>query len=380
MTIDKPYLIVPKFIEQPTWGGDYIIRYKHWYTRKALASLRIGQSYELSGASKLAGTLTDSGHDTFEPEVMLATREVQKPNLDTINLQDLIASDPSLILGPHIKTMPLLIKFTQAKGNSFQLHRRPSDTSAKWKSKAESWYFFEKGYITIGLKKNADTSAYKETCLRIEAKMKKISDQIKKNAVTLEEGKAIARTFIHEQNPWQFVNRRDVAPETCIDLSRGGIHHSWEEDATIAPNGNIVYEVQQDVDDDASTVRSFDQGKIKDDGSIRDLQINDYFSYVDSDQIRNDPTQLIQSKQGDVLFHTPYYHTDEISVSQKRDVTMPFSFVHIFMKKGIGVLTTKGGAIRLTPGHSCFIPYAAKTYTVIPETENIIAVQTSVPT
>lgn len=377
--IDKPYLIVPKLIEQPTWGADFIVRYKNWHAKNALASLCIGQSYELSGASKLATTLTDSGDGTFEPEVMLADKQVQNPSLEVIDLQELITSNPPLVLGPHLQTMPLLIKFTQAKGNSFQLHIRPGSTAAHWKPKAESWYFFEKGYITVGLKKNVDISAYKKTCLCIEAKMKEISDQIKKNTITLEEGKAIVRTFIHGQNPWQFVNRMDVAAETCIDLSRGGIHHSWEEDAAIAPNGNIVYEVQQDVDDDASTIRSFDQGKLKDDGSIRDIQINDYFSYIDTDQTRNDPAGLIQTKQGDVIFHTPYYQTDELSISQKFTASMSSSFVHLFVKKGTGTLETKNGSLRLTTGHSCFIPWSVREYAIFPETQSVVVLKTSVP-
>jgi mannose-6-phosphate isomerase class I len=273
--------------------------------------------------------------------------------------------------------MPLLIKFTQAKGNSFQLHVKPG-TVSRWKAKPESWYFFEKGLVTLGLKKNTDVHAYKETCLRIDTYMKDISKKIHDNALSPQEAKAEAQAYIQNQNPWQFVNKMDVAKESCIDLTRGGIHHSWEEDSNQYPDGNIVYEVQQDVSDDSSTLRSFDQGKLKNDGNIRPLQIDDYFTYLDTHETANDPNVLIQKRHDTTVFRTPYYTTEKLLLTKTIKAHVPNSFVHVFVTDGAVRIETSTGSVRVTKGHSCFIPWSVGVYILTPEKENSAILKTYV--
>ena len=66
MTTNRAYLVVPKLIEQPTWGGYYIMKFKEWAKHPA-AKKKIGQSFELSGTSNLS-LAVDTAHKDFQPE------------------------------------------------------------------------------------------------------------------------------------------------------------------------------------------------------------------------------------------------------------------------------------------------------------------------
>lgn len=358
MNIIRPYLIFPKLVEQPTWGGAYIVEYKNWQHKGDLGQRKFGQSYELAGASLLAPDIFDSDSEEF-------TTDDQAANV--LPLKELIAQGPQKILGPTVFDryggMPLLIKFTQALGNSFQLHKKPTVKSAHWISKAESWYYFEPGRITLGIKKDMDMEAYRTCCKRIEKTMHALSDKVRSGAMPLEQARTEAKEIIQTENPWQYVNVLDVPKDALIDLSGGGLHHSWEENPTSAL-GNIVYEVQQDVADDDTTIRSFDQGKMKDDGTIRAIHIDDYFRFLDADDSRNDPRKAFKYQKGLTLLSTAYYSLDLLEISSDRTVSIGTSFHHLFVKNGQVEILTAGGSVKLSKGHSCFVPYAVQSYTV----------------
>lgn len=356
--LKRPYLIFPKLVEQPTWGGTYIVEYKNWHHKGDLGGRKFGQSYELAGSSLLAEDIFDSLDDSFTGD-----DQAEK----ALSLKKLIAQDPQEVLGPTIyekyEGMPLLIKFTQALGNSFQLHKKSSAKSSRWISKAESWYYFEPGRITLGIRKGIDLTAYKACCKRIEETMSGMSEKVRSGAVFLEQGRSEVKKCIQKENPWQYVNAVDVPRDALIDLSGGGLHHSWEEDTT-STLGNILYEVQQDVADEDATIRSFDQGKIKDDGSIRAIHIDDYFRYLDPSETRNDPERAFVHPKGSTLLSTPYYSLDHIEVSDVQAVYMGASFHHLFVKEGQVEVVTLGSSIKVGKGHSCFIPHAVQSYTL----------------
>lgn len=351
MAIDKrPYLIIPKLIEQPTWGGNYILCTKGWDSQPSLQGRKIGQSYELFGRSKLALYTNDSTHPAFVPEFGFA----DKPDT-TVQNNSLREGKDYLFLDSLIK-QPLLIKFTQAAGNSFQLHIKPSVHNVHWRPKPESWYFFEDGYLTLGIKKNADMGAYRKTCEEIDLYMKGLSQRVRSGDVSVGSAREEARSFIQKKDPWQFVNTYEVEQDTLIDLSMGGTHHSWEEDKEKYPLGNVLYEVQLDVMDPVSTIRSFDQGKIKDDGSIRPLNISDYFRYIDTDPTHNNLSAFKKKPQSNCLLKTPFYSLDRIDVKGMQMDSAEKSFLHFFMKKGAAKIRCSGGEVYITEGHSCFIP------------------------
>jgi len=372
MQINKPFLIIPKLIEQPTWGGNYIIQKKNWLKKPLFNSLKIGQSYELYGDSKLSSILTDSDDERFEPDLQYSSGKIKLSSVPSIPLKDFILSNPKNVLGPKYgnvhKDMPILIKFTQALGNSFQLHIRNDAISPQWQAKPESWYYFEKGKITGGIQKQCDISTYKTVCSLIDNKMKELSQFIQTKVKSFEDATHEAKEYIRKLNPWQFVNVYTVDKNTIVDLSSGGIHHSWEEDALTIPNGNILYEVQVDIPDEKSTVRCFDQGKFQKDGSIRKIHIDDYFSYLDTLEENNDPSHLIRKKINNTIFDTKYYTTDEIEITKHIADSTGDSFVHLFVRKGIVYIKTKTDTIRLTEGHSVFIPWIVKTYDLVTET------------
>jgi mannose-6-phosphate isomerase class I len=383
--IIKPYLIIPKFIPQPTWGGDYIIKFKNWENKFEHINRKIGQSYELFGLSKLF-TVSDSSYDShFQPEVGNAqttdtdlSRFKLRVSQDFLNLSDLIKADPEGILGPEVYKkfgkMHILIKFTQALGNSFQLHIKPDLANDRWIPKAESWYFFEKGYISFGVKPKL-VSDYQKVCKEIEAYMIHISHKFKHGDVSLDEARIKAKTFITKLNPWKFVNLCKVNKYDVLDLSAGGLHHSWEENLTESPIGNVIYEVQEDVMDPSCTIRSFDQGKLTDTGDIRSINIDDYFKYLDSNPLANDPNNIKSSVYGNV-FHNPKYCMDKILIHSKMLMTIDKSYEHIFVLDGNIVIKSGSGDINIGRGHSCFIPYATKQYEIISKNEKSIILKT----
>jgi len=67
MSTNRAYLIIPKLIEQPTWGGRYIMKEKGWQKHPD-AQRKIGQSYELYSGSYLS-LATDTADAAFQPEL-----------------------------------------------------------------------------------------------------------------------------------------------------------------------------------------------------------------------------------------------------------------------------------------------------------------------
>jgi len=331
--LKKPYLVIPLLVEQPTWGGTYICEKKGWLQRSEVEGKKIGQSYELYDKSLLATSITSSDDMQFSPTLS-----------ESFSVSEFVEERP----------FPL-IKFTQAKGNSFQLHIKPEVNDLRWKQKAESWYYFENGKITFGIKQGADIDKYKQTCILINDTMKRLSEKIINKTITKEQAEKEAKQFIQEKNPWQFVNVYETKKGDIVDLSGGGLHHSWEEDTSNYPLGNIVYEVQQDVMDPTCTIRSFDQGKFKADGTIREIHIDDYFKYIDRDENKN--TLSIKDGKGECLFDTPFYTLKLLSLTQNKDMESTESFHHLFVKTGkISVRDVRDNEIIVGQGHSCFIP------------------------
>ncbi|MDO8496969.1 MAG: hypothetical protein Q7S61_00300 [bacterium] len=383
----KPHLIFAKLIDQPTWGGDYILKLKNLQTHPSFQDKKIGQSYELFGDSKLALEITDSSDARFIPEVGYPDKpDVHgelfpfHKDIDYLTLSELVGINPSQMLGEKVQAkwgkMPLLIKLNHAAGNSFQLHIKPSQTHLRWQPKPESWYYLEDGLVTYGIKKDADIDEYKKTCVEIDSFMKTISLQVQQGTMTLEEANRKAKEFIREKNPWQYVNKHVVHQYELVDLSSGGIHHSWEEDKENFPQGNILLEVQQDVMDPFCTIRSFDQGKIKSDGTIRPLNIDDYFRIIDTDPAVNDFQTALKKRQGNRLLTTPYYCLDIIEVKDKVEETIKDSFAHLYVRNGEVEVTTDEGNVRVGKGHSCFVPYGAEKYTIKALQPNSVVLKT----
>ncbi len=334
----KPYLVIPYLIEQPTWGGEYICEKKRWLDKPDLKGKKIGQSYELYGKSLLALDIVSSEDTLFSP---------RGKNTIPVSSFSEVAPFP-------------LIKFTQAKGNSFQLHVPTGVKDEQWHSKAESWYFFEGGKVTFGINTSKDIGMYKKICVLIEQKMKELSEKLIGKKITRDEAEKEANQFIKEQNPWNYVNVHEVKAGDSVDLSGGGIHHSWEEDEENHPLGNIVYEVQQDVMDPISTLRSFDQGKFLNDGTIREIQIETYFKYLDTNKERN----ILKIRQNEAfLFNTPYYILKKWEIQNNKEMSAEKSFHHLFVKEGTMTVRSVEGEVFVSRGHSCFIPKGV-SYTI----------------
>lgn len=328
------YLVVPELIEQPTWGGSYIAEVKH-ITDQQATDIKIGQSYELSSTSLIATS------STAQPTYLLNGQLSQ--NTETQSLRD---------LGIPV---PILIKFTQAQENSYQVHVKPGETFNHWLPKPESWYFFEPGKATVGLNTATTPEEYKQRCIAIDAEAQRLSSLVVSGKLEVASAQQQLQAFIETDHPRRFVHTHDIAKGSVIDLSSGGIHHSWEK--TDHELGNIVYEVQLDVRDDVCTLRSFDQGKMKPDGSVRELSIEDYFQALDTEP-DHQPTSIeniaTQNETETAIFSSKHYQTWQVNFSGKytgsaTQLQPGQNFHHVFAKKNDVTITTDDGFELLVP-------------------------------
>ena len=388
--LNKIFLVVPKLIEQSTWGGEYILQFKNWQNKKEFQNLKIGQSYELFSESKLRTDINSSQDPSFTGEMGFSMEpdkiHYQGDESKLISLKGLIRKDPEAVLGKKVLGLDgeqpvILIKFTQAKGNSFQLHVRKKDESEKWKTKPESWYYFEPGLITLGVKPQINWPAWENACLALEKETINLGQQVQAKKTSLAQALEKATQSIKKYNPWQYVNLVKVKKGELVDLSECGLHHSWEEDDKNYPLGNIVYELCKDVMDPISTVRAFDRGKIKADGSVRKLNIKEYFQYIDRCEKTNNPQNHIF--QGKVILNQPeikitnllrskHYTLDKIMLQKAYagpQSQTEQSYHHLFVQKGSVLVKAKTNQIQLGQGHACFIPSCLGQYELIPNPE-----------
>ncbi len=380
----RAYLVIPKLIEQPTWGGDYIIRHKNWQTHPVFSDKKIGQSYELFDKSNLSLALSssDAKYSGELTDNQLVETPTSLPN--SIPLSKLIKEDPEGILGKSIYEkyggkMFLLIKFTQALGNSFQIHIRDGETHPRWKPKPESWYYFEPGLITLGVKKDTIWVDYQKVLTELNSHILVYSEQISRHQLNYETATEKITRLVKKYNPWQYVNLVFPQKDDLVDLSPCGIHHSWEEDTLKLPLGNVLYEVQLNLMDNESTIRSFDKGKMNRNGHVRPLQIEDYFKLIDRSDSANDTqthfrnAQFISSSSNvyvERLLKTKYYKLDKITLTAKgtQHSERISSFRHVFVKSGQIELTGGIETLHITSGHSVFIPATIQEYTVTNKT------------
>lgn len=374
----RPYIIVPNLIEQSTWGGNYIVQYKR-IADPILLNKKIGQSYELYEFSRLSMNVTTKEHPSLElgnPQHPKKSHRIPQQDASFF-ISQLIKENPEHVLGKrYVKKfgskIQTLIKFTQAKGNSYQMHVKRK--SGNWLPKSESWYFFEPGIVTLGIKSNVAWDGYQALCEEINSRAEDLSHQVQRGNMPLEFARKHMQEYIAQQNPEQFVHVVKIKKNQAIDLSLCGIHHSWEEDDHVAPFGNILYEVQENVYDENSTIRCFDKGKIQDDGSIRALQIGDYFTYIDRDPWMNSPKNhrikiTILKKTASVLikqiFTTDHYSMQEIEFKHSYVDKTNGSFHHLFVKDGSLQLIVDAIHLTVSKGFSVFVPANVTTYQLI---------------
>lgn len=378
MSTVQPAYIIPLLVEQPTWGGYYIPTQKE-IDHPLVNGKRIGQSFELYGGSWL--TTASPVSFAFATATQLNQPTFADPNQAKESLQSWIDQDAAGVLGSipvsrGWKSMQVLIKFTQALNNSYQVHVKPGKEFGKWLPKPESWYFVEAGKATLGLSDPTKAEEYKARCIEIDQKAHQLSEQVKSGALTVEQARVELQSFITQDHPRRFVNTVQVKKDAIIDLSQGGTHHSWEVGEEF-PDGNIVYEVQVDVQDEFCTLRSFDQGNIKDDGAVRPLSIEDYFAALDTSAAANDPDNFSQTattiQDGTArvtgLFNNQYYVTDLIEVDgeytgQYTD-TQGNSFHHLYSLTSSFTVKVGQKEWFVPAGWPFFIPASTGRYQIV---------------
>ena len=326
------FRVVDELIEQPSWGGDFITKLKGLDRTPKWVGKKVGQAYELAIGSRV---------------IDLATGVEAA-------LEQIITASPEEILGDkvvaqHGSTLNLLIKLTQAKGNSFQVHLPEGDHLKHWQPKPEAWFYLGPGLYTFGLNQGTSYADFSTALKSIDRKMHELSEKVIAGKLDVDEARRRAAVFIAEQDPYQYINIVHAKTDDIVDLTAGGIHHSWEEDASVYPDGNLVYEVQVDVQDEYCSMRGFDKGKILDNGKIRPTHVDDYLATVSQDPERSDLSRYIQrpsvvaeddSKKRESLFRTKYFNLDRVVINGSHTDTISTSdgLQHIFVLAGEGAL------------------------------------------
>lgn len=394
-----PYIVVPVLLDQPTWGGEFIASFKS-LTKKfpRLADMKIGQSYELYEGTDvvLNATLSSAAPVALADPKNPMEKSALSEEGSRVSLQSIIDRDPAAVLGEtalskHGAKIGVLIKFTQAQSNSYQLHVRQQ--AGQWMPKPESWYFLEPGIVTLGVASPDAWGAYEARCKEIEAYGLSLSQEVHASKVTVSDAQQRFLNFIQTDHPRKYVNRFPVPKGTAIDLSAGGVHHSWEEDASVAPLGNIVYEVQKNVYDEVSTLRSFDQGKMKSDGSLRPLTTDTYFQQADRSEEANDYRRYLKAApeiartdtgRATQLFLADDYALRELSFSgicPSEWKEVGGTYQHLFVKDGAIEILWNGKTWVVEKGHAVFIPACCQSYTLrsVKEQSNATVLLTYVP-
>jgi len=380
----QPWYILPLLVEQPTWGGEYIAEFKG-LTDPQITSKKIGQSFELAGESIIAAQTPTQPTLAIAAATDLAHPKWIGDRIGSQSIQSLISLDPERVLGHAVvaKTgsrLHTLIKFTQAQSNSYQVHLEPGKVLGHWQAKPESWYFLEKGQATLGIKAGIDVVEYQKCCQGIDDFAQEVSQKIKNEQLSLKAGRQALSTFINQDHPRRFVNTIELQAHQTVDLSQGGLHHSWEK-APNLPRGNIVYEVQFDVKDENCTLRAFDQGNIKDDSSVRPLTIQDYFATLDTQPEHNQPDQyfgfpLTQPTGAETtLFDNQHYTTSLISLDtgeNSAQETDGQTFHHLFVQSGEIIVKTTTGGWPLKKGWSMFVPADIKKYQLLSQVPSTV--------
>ncbi len=368
-TLNAPWRVKDELIEQPSWGGRYIVDLKGLSDSPEWTGKKVGQSYELAQASQLVGP--DGG--------------------DAVALSELIAGDPAGFLGQKVLAkfgpdLSLLIKLTQAKGNSFQVHLPEGKTLGHWVPKPEAWFYLAPGLYTFGLKAGTDFEAYSRVLHTIDDEMGRLSREVASGRFTVEGARAQAQERIHALDPFAYVNLVEAHTDDVIDLTAGGIHHSWEDDSTRFPDGNLVYEVQVDVPDENCSMRGFDKGKILDDGSLRPTHVKDYLATINQDPAHNQISQharkpeVIADANGaktESLFRTSHFNTDRLTLTAGSSLPQSLAdgFHHVFVHAG----EAKVGDYTLTQGRSYVFPAAMGEYTLIAAGKDAVLLKTYLP-
>lgn len=367
-SLRAPWRVVDELIEQPSWGGRYIIDLKGLGQAQEWTGKKVGQSYELSSKSAL-----------YHPQGGAKT-----------SLSELIAADPEGILGDKVvskfgKDISLLIKLTQAKGNSFQVHLPEGKTLHHWEPKPEAWFYLAPGLFTFGVRPDKSFDDFSKALHAIDDEMHRLSAEVKASKISLADAKKTAQALIKDLDPYQYVHVLEAETDQIIDLTAGGIHHSWEEDNARFPDGNLVYEVQVDVPDERCSMRGFDKGKFLDDGSLRPTHVADYLATIERDAEHNELSrhvskpQVISEGSGakvEKLFRTPYFNLDRIGVAAGSTYTEDASggFHHLFVHSG----NAKTLGADLKQGQSYIIPASAGRYEIQAD-EPVVIFKTYLP-
>ena len=324
------WIVKPKIIEQPTWGR---------------------QTYEL-----FSGTELVDGEQIFA-------------------LDDLIKKNPEEVLGKRVwekyGKMPLLVKTNRAKGNSFQIHIKPGIDNPRWKAKPESWYFMEDSRVTCGINKGTSVANYKNVCEEVEKAMEQLSNDVIVGKKQINEARQEAVEKVREINPWQFVQSRDLKKGEVMDVSVGGLHHSWEE--------VTVYEVQLDVMDEVSTIRAFDRGKIENNGQIREVEIEDYFKYLDVSEETNESGFVPEIMSERNLLTTYDYALDKLSIGETTTDNLNDSFGYYYVEEGRIKVENETTVLFVEKGQGIFVPAGTEKVMISSVEEKSEVLKTYVP-
>lgn len=362
------YFVIPKIVLDPASGGDYIPKMKNIKLKKEELVRSTIEFYEDSivvpgdkmpkAISKYPYVLAESESDKGKMNNVVK---------DAIKLKDLKPKD---VYGTKL-TPDFRIKFIQTYGDSYKL--TPKMKSGSYNFRPKSWYFLTGGRVTLGVRSGIDQERYREVCENVYKFTQKVAGEVRNKKKSLKDAQKELKHFIDLNNPIKYVNPVILAKNTIVEFATGGIHNSIEGHPSM-PNGNLLYEVEKDIDDDKADIEAFGKGYIWDKGEYKKVKISDYLDNLDKNVIDNDPNNIIRTriKLKDLKnwklnknFYTPHYQMDELIINAKKDYRIDqVGFRHIFVMKGKGEIKTGDGDIEIREGNSYIVTADSKKLTI----------------
>ena len=266
------------------------------------------------------------------------------------------------------------------------MHLPEGKSRGRWQPKPEAWFYLAPGLYTFGMKAGTSFEAYSRILNTLDDEMERLSREVKSGRFSVDEARSQAKERIQTLDPYAYVNSVEAQTDDIVDLTAGGIHHSWEQDDTRFPEGNLVYEVQIDVPDDKCSMRGFDKGKLLDDGSLRPTHIADYLATIEQDAEHNELSRyirkpaLIEETSGakiESLFRTPYFNLDRLTVmaGEALSQSLASGFHHLFLHSGTATMA----GMTLTQGRSYVVPAAQSEYTLCAGSDDTVILKTTLP-
>jgi mannose-6-phosphate isomerase-like protein (cupin superfamily) len=272
--------------------------------------------------------------------------------------------DSKIIYGTRIEPGFCII-LAQEIGSNYQNSVRKE--TSKELPRYESWYLFSALKMTLGVKEDLNIASYKESCEKIYALSKKLSKDLKTKKITFREANKQLENMIDVLRPDKHVNKIPLRANTILDLTKGGVTHSVEQDPT-NPKGSLIFKVMNNHKNCSAKFDAYANGELSENDDLSKLDIEKYFENLETNIVDNNSRNRIKTsiKLKDLkgwklnkIFNLTQYQTDELVLHKDYKIE-ELGFRHLFVREGKGIVKIDETKFEISQGESYILPYNAK--------------------